>query len=200
MAKGKKSSVPLKASVPAASKKKAQLPPSTQRGKAPAPQPASDTESSEDADSEASGSDDDNDDDDESDDGFEDQGSSSEEDADEDDEDADVEDAELAEVERKTRRFTVDRERQMQLMRDDGSLQVASQLHIDDLSSDDEETLNTIGNVPLRWYEDYDHIGYDVEGKKIIKSNASGDGIDMAIAAKDDPDYEYVLLLFLLLL
>jgi ribosome biogenesis protein ERB1 len=43
--------------------------------------------------------------------------------------------------------------------------------------------------VPLRWYEDYDHIGYNVEGKKIMKSN-NGDGIDNAIAAKDDPNYE----------
>lgn len=55
-----------------------------------------------------------------------------------------------------------------------------------------QENVNTIGNVPLRWYEDYDHIGYDVDGKKIIKSNAAGDGIDQAIAAKDDPDYECV--------
>lgn len=57
-----------------------------------------------------------------------------------------------------------------------------------------QENRNTIGNVPLRWYEDYDHIGYDVDGKKIMKSNTGGDGIDNAIAAKDDPNYEYVLL------
>ncbi|KAF1795553.1 WD repeat BOP1/Erb1 [Phytophthora cactorum] len=93
--------------------------------------------------------------------------------------------------EEKTRRFTVDREIEVQKMREDGSLSVASQLHVDDLSSDDEENVNTIGNVPLRWYEDYDHIGYNVDGKKIMKSN-NGDGIDDAIAAKDDPNYEYV--------
>ncbi|DBA02708.1 TPA: LOW QUALITY PROTEIN: hypothetical protein N0F65_010533 [Lagenidium giganteum] len=52
------------------------------------------------------------------------------------------------------------------------------------------EVHNTIGNVPLRWYEDYDHIGYDVHGNKIIKSNVGADGIDNAIAAKDDPDYK----------
>lgn len=57
-----------------------------------------------------------------------------------------------------------------------------------------QENRNTIGNVPLRWYEDYDHIGYDVDGKKIMKSNTGGDGIDNAIAAKDDPNYEYVCL------
>lgn len=165
--------------------------------------PASETESSDEADSEAGddneddddeeseddGDDDDEEEDDDSDDEFEEQGSSSEDDDDDDDDD---DEDQLTEAERKTRKFTVDREKQIQQMRDDGSLQVASQLHIDDLSSDDEENINTIGNVPLRWYEDYDHIGYDVEGKKIIKSNAGGDGIDMAIAAKDDPDYEYV--------
>ncbi|RLN87927.1 hypothetical protein BBJ28_00013722 [Nothophytophthora sp. Chile5] len=145
---------------------------------------ASETESS-DADNE----DEEDEEEEESDDEFEDQGSSSDDDSG--DEQDDEEDAELTELEKKTRRFTVDREKEVQKMREDGSLQVASQLHIDDLSSDDEENINTIGNVPLRWYEDYDHIGYDVEGKRIMKTN-NGDGIDNAIAAKDDPNYEYV--------
>ncbi|KAE8910517.1 Ribosome biogenesis protein [Phytophthora fragariae] len=123
--------------------------------------------------------------DDEEDDEFEDQGSSSDDDSGDEEED----DAELTELEKKTRRFTVDREKEVQQMREDGSLSVASQLHVDDLSSDDEENVNTIGNVPLRWYEEYDHIGFNVDGKKIMKSN-SGDGIDDAIAAKDDPNYD----------
>ncbi|KAF1336193.1 Ribosome biogenesis protein bop1-like, partial [Globisporangium splendens] len=209
MAKGKRASVPLKASVPANSNKKAVV------AKAPAPaakrsgkqvsqtkqvqkqEQPSETESSDDADEEDDADDDeeedsegdDGDDDEEEDsddDEFEDQGSSSEDDNESDDDDEDA----LTEAERKTRKFTVDREKQIQQMRDDGSLKIASQLHIDDLSSDDEENINTIGNVPLRWYEDYDHIGYDIEGKKILKSNAGGDGIDNAIAAKDDPNYE----------
>ncbi|RLN97772.1 hypothetical protein BBJ28_00021020 [Nothophytophthora sp. Chile5] len=146
---------------------------------------ASETESSDDADDE----DGEDEEEEESDDEFEDQGSSSDDDSG--DEQDGEEDAELTELEKKTRRFTVDREKEVQKMREDGSLQVASQLHIDDLSSDDEENINTIGNVPLRWYEDYDHIGYDVEGKRIMKTN-NGDGIDNAIAAKDDPNYEYV--------
>jgi ribosome biogenesis protein ERB1 len=126
------------------------------------------------------------DDDDEEDDGdeFEDQGSSSDEDDNESEEDED----ELTEAEKKSRQFVVNREAQLQKMREDGSLEVASHLHIDDLSSDDEEAHNTIGNVPLRWYEDYDHIGYTLDGKKIIKSN-TGDTIDNAIAVKDDPNY-----------
>jgi ribosome biogenesis protein ERB1 len=219
MAKGKRASVPLKASVPANSNKKAVV------AKAPAPaakrsgkaaprkqqqeEQASETESSDDADEENDDDDDDDEeedsegddeeeggeDEDSDDDEFEDQGSSSEDDNESDDDDD--EDA-LTEAERKTRKFTVDREKQIQQMRDDGSLKTASQLHIDDLSSDDEENINTIGNVPLRWYEDYDHIGYDIEGKRIMKSNAGGDGIDNAIAAKDDPNYEYGLCIFFL--
>ncbi|TDH64827.1 uncharacterized protein CCR75_000594 [Bremia lactucae] len=141
--------------------------------------------SDEDNDDEHSETEESDDADEEGDDGFEEQGSSSDEDSGE-EEDGD---AELSELEKKTRRFTVDREKEMQKMREDGSLSLASQLHVDDLSSDDEENVNTIGNVPLRWYEDYDHIGYNVEGTKIMRSN-NGDGIDNAIAAKDDPNYD----------
>ena len=48
---------------------------------------------------------------------------------------------------------------------------------------------NRIGNVPLEWYNDYDHIGYDVTGKKIIKS-AKGDKLDQLLARMDDPNWE----------
>jgi len=37
----------------------------------------------------------------------------------------------------------------------------------DDSSSDEEK--NTIGDVPIRWYDGYDHIGYNREGKQIIR-------------------------------
>ncbi|KAF0701117.1 Aste57867_8414 [Aphanomyces stellatus] len=136
-----------------------------------------DEEDEEDADEE----DEDDDEEDEDDDGFEDQGSSSDDNDDEADDDE-------SDDEKVTRKFVESREKQLQRMREDGSLQIASHLHIDDLSSDDEEAHNTIGNVPLRWYEEYDHIGYTVDGQKIIKQNKT-DGIDDAIAAKDDPNY-----------
>lgn len=55
-------------------------------------------------------------------------------------------------------------------------------------SSDDEGQKNRIGNVPIQWYDNYDHIGYDVKGKKIIRK-PRGDGIDKFLARKDDPDY-----------
>lgn len=66
----------------------------------------------------------------------------------------------------------------------------AEWMHTDDLSSDDEDEegkMNRIGRVPLHWYEDYDHIGYDAHGSKVIKSaNAqNGDRLDQAIARSD---------------
>ncbi|KAG7389784.1 Ribosome biogenesis protein 1 [Phytophthora pseudosyringae] len=209
MARGKKTAAPLKASTPSAnggrrgnkktagvaakkqSKQQVQAP--AQGNKQPVKaaklpvKEASESEGEEENDEGASETEDSDEADDEEDDEFEDQGSSSDDDSG--DEEGDTDDAELTELEKKTRHFTVDREKEVQKMREDGSLSLASQLHVDDLSSDDEENVNTIGNVPLRWYEDYDHIGYNVDGKKIMKSN-NGDGIDNAIAAKDDPNYD----------
>ncbi|KAJ3298725.1 Ribosome biogenesis protein 1 [Borealophlyctis nickersoniae] len=51
----------------------------------------------------------------------------------------------------------------------------------------DEETINTTGNVPREWYEDFPHIGYDVEGKKIMKGS-KGDKLDAFLSAMDDPN------------
>lgn len=115
---------------------------------------------------------------------FEDQGSSSEDENESEQEEED----EMTEREKKYLEMRQSREEQIQKMRMDGTLDEAKLLHNDDLSSDDEETRNTIGNVPLRWYEDYDHIGYDVDGKKIVRKNAP-DTIDQAIAARDDPNF-----------
>jgi BOP1NT (NUC169) domain len=67
--------------------------------------------------------------------------------------------------------------------------QDAINLHVDDLSSDDEAPKNTIGNLPLEWYNDYDHIGYDVDGKPIGKKAGLGgkDRIDAFLKSQDDP-------------
>lgn len=64
-------------------------------------------------------------------------------------------------------------------------------MHTDDLSSDDEDedgTANRIGKVPLHWYDDYEHIGYDAHGKKVAKSASAegGDRVDQAIANADN--------------
>lgn len=53
--------------------------------------------------------------------------------------------------------------------------------------SDDEPMKNRIGNVPLSWYNDEDHIGYDVYGKPIARKDR-GDSIDAFLARTDDPN------------
>jgi len=48
---------------------------------------------------------------------------------------------------------------------------------------------NRIGNVPFEWYNDYDHIGYDVSGKKIVKS-IKGDKLEQLLQRMDDPNWD----------
>ena len=36
-----------------------------------------------------------------------------------------------------------------------------------DTDEDDIHVASTIGRVPLHWYNDHDHIGYDLDGKKV---------------------------------
>ena len=40
-------------------------------------------------------------------------------------------------------------------------------------TSDEEEVRNTKGNIPLEWYDELSHFGYDIEGKKIPKPASS---------------------------
>lgn len=54
----------------------------------------------------------------------------------------------------------------------------------------DQVDRNTIGNVPLEWYDGEDHIGYDHSGSKIIKSKKK-DGIDKFLASQEDPNYRW---------
>jgi ribosome biogenesis protein ERB1 len=66
----------------------------------------------------------------------------------------------------------------------------AKWMHTDDWSSDDDDpdgSGNRIGRVPLHWYDEYDHIGYGVDGSKVVKSaSTSGDRLDQAIALQDN--------------
>eukprot|EP00026_Physarum_polycephalum_P003447 Phypoly_transcript_03458.p1 GENE.Phypoly_transcript_03458~~Phypoly_transcript_03458.p1 ORF type:complete len:809 (+),score=171.03 Phypoly_transcript_03458:210-2429(+) len=55
-------------------------------------------------------------------------------------------------------------------------------------SSEDETIVNTVGNIPLHWYDDFDHIGYDREGNKIMRS-AKGDSLDNFLKQEDDPNF-----------
>ncbi|KAF6150172.1 hypothetical protein GIB67_023127 [Kingdonia uniflora] len=54
-----------------------------------------------------------------------------------------------------------------------------------DSSEDEVAPRNTIGDVPLKWYEDEEHIGYDITGKKITKQ-AKKDMLEHYIANADN--------------
>ena len=34
-------------------------------------------------------------------------------------------------------------------------------------SSDEEDIRNTIGNIPVNWYDEHEHIGYNLDGKQV---------------------------------
>lgn len=55
-------------------------------------------------------------------------------------------------------------------------------------SSDEEDLRNTIGNIPVEWYREYSHIGYGLDGKKILKP-VQGDDIDDFLKKMEDPNY-----------
>ena len=68
----------------------------------------------------------------------------------------------------------------------------AKMMHADEVESDEEVSKNTIGNVPLRWYDHLPHIGYDKSGQK-IKRGATGNAIDNAIRARDDANFKWTI-------
>ncbi|UZJ52606.1 hypothetical protein CBS101457_001926 [Exobasidium rhododendri] len=53
--------------------------------------------------------------------------------------------------------------------------------------SSTEDAPNRIGDVPMEWYDDFPHIGYDVEGRKVLRP-ATGDELDKFLATVEDPD------------
>lgn len=55
-------------------------------------------------------------------------------------------------------------------------------------SSDEEDIRNTVGNIPMKWYDEHDHLGYDWEGKKIPKPE-KGDELDNFLKRMEDPDF-----------
>ena len=48
-------------------------------------------------------------------------------------------------------------------------------------SSDEEDIRNTIGNIPVNWYDEYGHISYDVDGAPIRKPKR-GDELDQFLS------------------
>nr|AAH12693.1 Block of proliferation 1 [Mus musculus] len=56
-------------------------------------------------------------------------------------------------------------------------------------SSDEEDIRNTVGNVPLAWYDEFPHVGYDLDGKRIYKPLRTRDELDQFLDKMDDPDF-----------
>lgn len=52
--------------------------------------------------------------------------------------------------------------------------------------SDAQEATNTIGNIPLSFYDSYPHIGYDINGKKIMRP-ATGEALDSLLNSIELP-------------
>ncbi|XP_040909959.1 ribosome biogenesis protein bop1 [Toxotes jaculatrix] len=56
-------------------------------------------------------------------------------------------------------------------------------------SSDEEDIRNTVGNIPMEWYRDFPHIGYNLDGKKIYKPIRNKDELDDFLDKMENPDY-----------
>ncbi|XP_045500058.1 ribosome biogenesis protein BOP1 homolog [Colias croceus] len=55
-------------------------------------------------------------------------------------------------------------------------------------TSDEEDRVNTAGDVPMWWYNEYPHIGYDLDGRRIAKP-PQRDQIDEFLKKCEDPEF-----------
>ncbi|CAH0726848.1 unnamed protein product, partial [Brenthis ino] len=55
-------------------------------------------------------------------------------------------------------------------------------------TSDEEDRINTAGEVPMWWYDEYPHVGYDLDGRRIIKP-PQRDQIDEFLKKAEDPEF-----------
>ncbi|EKM59698.1 uncharacterized protein PHACADRAFT_158105 [Phanerochaete carnosa HHB-10118-sp] len=56
-----------------------------------------------------------------------------------------------------------------------------------DSDSSTEDIPNRVGNVPMHWYDDLPHIGYNINGKKVLRP-ARGDELDKFLKTVEDPE------------
>eukprot|EP00698_Gefionella_okellyi_P006067 TRINITY_DN15535_c0_g1_i1.p1 TRINITY_DN15535_c0_g1~~TRINITY_DN15535_c0_g1_i1.p1 ORF type:complete len:633 (+),score=135.99 TRINITY_DN15535_c0_g1_i1:64-1899(+) len=47
---------------------------------------------------------------------------------------------------------------------------------------------NRIGNVPISWYKEFDHIGYGVDGKALMRKQRK-DALEQLVARSDNPEF-----------
>ncbi|XP_039757078.1 ribosome biogenesis protein BOP1 homolog [Pararge aegeria] len=55
-------------------------------------------------------------------------------------------------------------------------------------TSDEEDRVNTVGEVPMWWYNEYPHVGYDLDARRIIKP-PQRDHIDDFLKKCEDPEF-----------
>jgi hypothetical protein len=53
---------------------------------------------------------------------------------------------------------------------------------------------NRVGDVPMHWYDDLPHVGYDMDGKKVLRP-ARGDELDKFLQTVEDPSAWFVVCL-----
>ncbi|KAF7981571.1 hypothetical protein HWV62_32600 [Athelia sp. TMB] len=56
-----------------------------------------------------------------------------------------------------------------------------------DSDSSTEDAPNRVGNVPMHWYDDLPHVGYDMNGKQVLRP-ARGDELDKFLSTVEDPN------------
>ncbi|KAI0721845.1 ribosome biogenesis protein ERB1 [Cerioporus squamosus] len=56
-----------------------------------------------------------------------------------------------------------------------------------DSDSSTEDTPNRVGDIPMHWYDDLPHVGYDINGKKVLRP-ARGDELDKFLKTVEDPE------------
>ncbi|KAE9399037.1 BOP1NT-domain-containing protein [Gymnopus androsaceus JB14] len=55
-----------------------------------------------------------------------------------------------------------------------------------DSDSSTEDAPNRVGDIPMHWYDDLPHVGYDMDGKRVLKP-ARGDELDRFLSTVEDP-------------
>ncbi|KAJ4472272.1 NUC169 domain-containing protein [Lentinula aciculospora] len=56
-----------------------------------------------------------------------------------------------------------------------------------DSDSSTEDAPNRVGDIPMHWYDDLPHVGYDMDGKRVLKA-ARGDELDRFLETVEDPN------------
>ncbi|XP_044027926.1 ribosome biogenesis protein bop1 [Siniperca chuatsi] len=117
--------------------------------------------------------------------GLEDSGSESEDtgDSEEEEEGSDDDDEDLKEEAEQTQQIEEEEEEE------EGTREEKQEDEYERDSSDEEDIRNTVGNIPMEWYKDFPHIGYDLDGKKIYKPIRNKDELDDFLDKMENPEY-----------